>query len=149
MWRATYPSTPVADSVSEWLTAPAVDLLVRTGLQHRGRLICPLPWPTHPSLISTLPQWSSTLRRINSGSTHQVKSIQYILYYILLSLKEQLLWLASSPVQDKLCHWDVEWLIPVYITVKYGESQANSSSSLKTRGLQWHDSGTPGHGRGW
>ena len=31
-------------------------------------------------------------------------------------------------------------LMPVYITVKYGESQANSSSRLETRGLQWYDS---------
>ena len=31
-------------------------------------------------------------------------------------------------------------LMSVYITVKYGESQANSSIRLKTRGLQWYDS---------
>ena len=30
--------------------------------------------------------------------------------------------------------------MPVYITVKYGEFQANSSSHLETRGLRWHDS---------
>ena len=40
-------------------------------------------------------------------------------------------------------------VMPVYITVKYGESQANSSSHLETRGLQWHDSGTPGRWREW
>ena len=33
-----------------------------------------------------------------------------------------------------LYHCAVEGLIPVYITVKYGESQANSSCSLKTWG---------------
>ena len=31
-------------------------------------------------------------------------------------------------------------VMPVYITVKYGESQANSSSRLETRGLQWYGS---------
>ena len=31
-------------------------------------------------------------------------------------------------------------VMPVYITVKYGEFQANSSSHLETRGLRWHDS---------
>ena len=30
--------------------------------------------------------------------------------------------------------------MPVHITVKYGESQAHSSSSLKTQELRWHDS---------
>ena len=31
-------------------------------------------------------------------------------------------------------------VMPVYITVKNGESQANSLSHLETRGLRWHDS---------
>ena len=50
---------------------------------------------------------------------------------------------------------DIQFM-PVYITVKYGESQANSSSHLETQGLQWYgsakfpvsmDSRTLGHWR--
>ena len=37
---------------------------------------------------------------IITSLTYQVKSIQYILYYILFSSKEQLLWFASCPMQD-------------------------------------------------
>ena len=37
---------------------------------------------------------------IITSLTYQVKSIQYILYYILFSSKEPLLWFASCPMQD-------------------------------------------------
>ena len=64
---------------------------------------------------------------IITNLTYQVKSIQYILYYILFSSKEQLLWFV------RLSHAGFKL---VYITVNYGESQANSSSRLETRGIQ-------------
>ena len=78
-------------------------------------LVCTVvqtPRPIHPSARmadSLVIDFSFTMVIINSAViitdlTHQMKFIQYILYYILLSLKEQLLWLASSPVQDKLYH---------------------------------------------
>ena len=88
------------------------------------------PQPAHPWLISASP-WSSTLRWIITGLAYQVKSIQYILYYILFSLKKRLLWLASSSMQDS--NWSIsrstmENLKPTHWVV------------LKTRGLYGHSS---------
>ena len=97
-------------------TAPVYNALAvfydHAGSQQGGQLARPhrltTPRPTHlsaPAAGSAVIDFSFTMVIINSAViitdlTHQVKFIQYILYYILLSLKEQLLWLASSPVQD-------------------------------------------------
>ena len=108
-----------------------------------------MPRPAHlfsPTADSAVIDFSFTMVIINSAVddfwfniSSEIHPVYfYITYYFYL--KEQLLWLASSPMQDKLYHWAVDWLNPVYITVKYEESQDSSSSCLKTRGLQWHDS---------
>jgi hypothetical protein len=51
--------------------------------------------------------------------------------------------IINSPLCLQLQHFPSILLfkyMPVYMTVKYGDSQANSSSRLKTRGLHGQDS---------
>ena len=116
-------------------------------------LPCPSALAYNAAAGSPMIDFSFTVVIINSvveisGLTYQVKSIQYIFMLHIAFFKKsnysglQVLQCRTSCLLQKgiLYHWAIEWLIPVYITVEYGESQDNSLSHLKTRGLQWHDS---------
>ena len=89
----------VIDSPSAWFTALVID----------SSICCRLttPRPAHlsaPAADSTVIDLSCTVVIINSAvdnfwPKYEVKSIQYI-FYILFSLKEQLLWFAMLLRQD-------------------------------------------------
>ena len=92
----------------------------RTSLQRRGRFSRPHRFKTPrlknlsaPAADSVVIDFSFTMVIIHSAViiadlTHQVKSIQHI-FYILLSIKEQLLRFASCPMQDS--NQSISWLI--------------------------------------
>ena len=131
---------PAIDSPFARLAAPAIALSDHASLQHHDRFICLLPQLARPWLISifTMVIINSTVDNRWQDISGEIHPIYFILHIIFFK--------RAITLVCKLSHAGFK---PVYITVNYGESQANSSSSLKTRGLQWHDSGTPGHGRGW